>query len=239
MPSTVHEIMNRELFGLRPDESAADALGYLRALGIHAAPVIGEDARPVGMLSKTDLLGDLGAASVDDRMNKPAITVSQSDPIEHAARLAADTGLHHLVAVDDAGAAVGFVSVLDLLRGVMGLGRHHPASFPHYDEFTGLEWTNDADLSESGLQSAPDGPGLFVLIKTGAGQPDRIVWADATQNVRKALTDLTGTAQGHLAKDVQRGLLRFRAATVADPAARERAFEALGERILKSNAPPG
>lgn len=239
MAIAVKEIMNRELLSLRVEERAVDAREYIRTLGVHAAPVLDDAGKPIGMLSISDLLGELGDAKVGDRMSTPVIGVHQEDEIEGAARKFARTGFHHMVVVDADGKAVGFLSVLDTLRGMLGLPAAKPTTFPHYDEPTGLVWTDDSPLTETGVQVAPEGPGLLVLVKTVPGRVDAIVWAEASNAVRERLEAMISGASSPVAQDLAAGKLRFRAAAVPNEAAREAAFAKLGDIIISGGPPPG
>ena len=114
MARTVQEIMNRELFGVRPELPLAEARGFFRSLHVGAAPVLDEARRPLGVLSVRDVLDGDGTAG--ERMTKPAICVGVSTSIEEAARRLAQTSMHHLIVVDGGGTAVGIVSTLDVAR---------------------------------------------------------------------------------------------------------------------------
>lgn len=231
--------MNHELFALRPDEAAKDARAYLQTLGIHAAPVLDDAGKPVGMLSVSDLLGELGSVPVSERMSSPVVGIGAAEDVDAAARLFAETGYHHLVVVDEGGKAVGFLSIVDSLRALVGHKTTHPPSFPHYDRSTGLVWTDDEELTEAGVEAAPDGPGIFVLIRGGAGEVDTIVWAEPSNNVRTSLLALVAGAPSPIRGHLAHGRLRFRAASAVDPDERARAFEALGDRIISgAPAPP-
>jgi CBS domain-containing protein len=141
--------------------------------------------------------------------------VRASDPITHAARLLAETRFHHLPVVDAGGRVVGFVSALDLLCGMLGLPASHPAAFPHVDERTGLVWTDDRPLAYEHVEAAPDGPGVLVLRSASAGERDRVVWVESTDNVRRRLLELIAKPP------VGNAPLCFRAASVEDAGVRE------------------
>lgn len=231
MAMTVDEVMNRELFTLPGEELAERAVLEILGLGITAAPILDGDRRPVGVASLRDLIGSQRGPTVADRMTRPAVTVRERAGLEEAARLIAMTGVHHLVVVDNAGVAVGFVSALDLLRGLVGLPATHPPAFPHMDPRTGLTWTDVLLLDMEQVEAAPDGPGLYVLIHGGVGRPETVVWADAANNVRARLIELLSTSgRGQLSEWLERGELRFRAALVSDPERREELAEDLRMR---------
>src|SRR5205085_5868355 len=132
--------------------------------GITAAPVVDGDQRVIGLISLRDVADALPGMTVGDRMTRPAVFVRAEETISAAARLLADTGFHHLPVVDPDGRAVGFVSALDLLRGLLGEPAPHPSVFPHLEQRTGLAWTDEHPLAFDHVEAAPDGAGLLLLI---------------------------------------------------------------------------
>lgn len=228
MAKTVDEIMNKELFAVRPADLAEDVIGLISAMGITGAAVVDADGRPVGQVSLRDLLRAEGGRPVEDLMVSPAGTVLFTETIENAARHLAEKNRHRLVVVDGEGRAVGMVSALDVIRGILGMPAVHPPSFPHFDGATGLRWTDDTPVELTRVEIAPNGPGILVLVYGGAGMRERVVWAEACDNVRTRLYQILespGAEQPLLAQALRLGQLRFRAASAHDAAARERALE--------------
>lgn len=239
MARTIDEIMNREVFGIPPDELAEDALQNILALGVTGAPVLDEAGKPLGMTSFRDLLTRRGA-TVADRMTRPAVTIRTGASIREAAAGMADSGVHRLIVVDDAGLCVGVLSLLDVVRGLVGVPASHPPAFPHLDLDTGLAWTDDIPLDSDRLDQAPEGPGVLVLIRGGAGVRETPVWAEAVGDIRARLADLataTDLEPPELPELLAQGELRFRAAPIADPHARDRVHEYLLGQIQLGLAP--
>jgi CBS domain-containing protein len=232
MAKRVEEIMNRELFWVGPDERAETVLGYILALGITGVPVLDRERRPLGMVSFRDLAWGQGAR-VDERMHRPALTVRADASIEAAARLIAETGFHRLPVVDAQGRAAGVVSVLDVLRGMIGAPAPHPAQFPHYDGERGLVWTDDTPLEMDRIEAAPEAPGVLLLVQGGANVVDHIVWAEAARDLRRRLLDLLSMPQNgtpQLARILERQNVRFRAAAVDEPARAQAIAQAMASR---------
>jgi CBS domain-containing protein len=230
MAKTVQEIMNRELFSLRPDEGCEDALGFILALGISGAPVVDGAGKPIGVVSFRDLLRHAGGDDVASRMTSPALTVSEGAAIEAAARLVGERGVHRIVVVDDTGRAVGIVSSVDLVRGLLGMPPSHPTTFPHYDAVIGASWTDETELVLDQVDVAPDAAGVFVLVRGGAGITDRVVWTEGANNVRTRLYDILSLPQSDpaLRRVLETyGALRFRAAAIPDREALRHAARAL------------
>lgn len=230
----VQQIMSRPVFGCAPGEPASDALEYLQMLNIHAAPVLEEaTGRPIGIVTVSDLLGDLTRATVGDRMSEPVLFVVEGTPISRAAEVIVATGYHHLVVVDDRERAVGFLSAVDVLRAVMD----PPADEPMLPGLTELEWTAVERLSDPGLSAAPEGPGVLVLMRADHGHTPTITWAETCDSVQGRLLDLRENPPPRLARLLESDRLRYRAASVPDPAARRRVLQRILAHAAHADAP--
>ncbi|WP_428264855.1 CBS domain-containing protein [Haliangium sp.] len=234
--------MNRELFSMRANELARDALGYLASLGVSGSPVLDDEGMPIGMVSMRDLLRIDDDDVVEQHMSRPVVTVNEHNTIEDAAKLLGETGFHRLVVADEEGRAVGIISSLDIVRGLIGMPASHPPVFPHYDEDNHVIWTDDIVFELDRVEAAPDGPGVLALIHGGAGRLERMVWAEAAHNVRTRLIDMLSTPQDKfpmLQHWLDQGDLRFRAAFVADPGDREETVNALLAKTGRAPVPKG
>lgn len=228
MALTVSEIMNREVFSVRPQESANETRAAILALGITGVPVVDDEGRPLGLVSLRDLVGEKPGTTAGERMTRPAATVPADVRLGEAARRLARTRYHRLIVVDASGQVVGMLSAVDIIRGLMGLPAPHPASFPHLDRETGLSWTDDLPLDLDEIHAAPDGPGLLALLHGGAGVADRVLWAESAESVRHRLKEMLTTDQpGLLGAWLEHGGLRFRAASAPDAAERSDALAAI------------
>ncbi|HXX66852.1 MAG TPA: CBS domain-containing protein [Polyangiaceae bacterium] len=130
MSATVRDFMNPKIVYLREGTRPEVARRFIVRFGITAVPVIGPDERPVGVVSLRDLVD---CAATETRMSEPARTVGVDEPIDKAARALAEADLHHLVVVDRAGRAVGMLSALDVIRGLVGLEPKHPPAIGPFD----------------------------------------------------------------------------------------------------------
>lgn len=223
--TTIREIMTRQLFRCLPDDPAEEALEYLMMLNIHAAPVLDEDSQePKGMISLSDLTGKLGGVTVEERMSYPAAFVLQTAPLSEAARIIAHTGFHHLVVVDGEHQAVGFVSAIDVIRAQQGWTRPGAPPAEPAPGLPDLEWSGDQKLTETGILAAPDGPGIFVLMRVPEDLPATVVWVQGATDLRERLSELFEEPPARLARYLERGQLHFRAAAVHDVALRRRAL---------------
>jgi CBS domain-containing protein len=236
MPLRVSEIMNAELFDVKKDEPADLALQAILTLGITGAPVLDEHGKPLGLVSLRDLVGPRPGATAGERMTQPAATVPAYARIGTAARRLARTGYHRLVVVDGSGRAVGMVSAVDVVRGLLGLPAPHPASFPHLDRATGLSWTDEVPLDADHIPAAPEGSGVIVLLHGGPGEPECPVWAESSDHVRRRLQEMLTAAQpDRLAAWLEYGGTRFRATSAPEP---DQRAEALAEALRQVAAAP-
>lgn len=229
MAVTIGEIMNRELYSTTGGESVGNVLRDLIALGVGGCPVVNGENQVVGVISIKDMWEVSPSVTVKERMTSPAIVLHENAPIREAAMLMAEADVHRIVVVDDQ-QAVGIVSALDLIRGLLGMPTRHPGTFPHYDVATGLVWTDDYPLDHAHVEAAPDAPGVLLLIHGGAGKPETIVWGEDADNVRDRLIEYLQTPAGGatiISYWRGRGELRFRAAASTDPGEREAALEQL------------
>jgi CBS domain-containing protein len=123
--ATVGDFMNHELVylasGTRPEIATQPILDF----GITSVPVLDEERQPVGMVSLRNLVH---TSSAPPAMMEEIVSVRVDESLEDAARKLADCGLHRVVVVDSEGRAVGMLSALDALRGLLGLPPKHPAS---------------------------------------------------------------------------------------------------------------
>jgi CBS domain-containing protein len=231
--------MTPQLFSCVPGEAASGALEYLMMLNLHAAPVLDEDTHePVGMISLSDLTGELGDQTVGSRMSYPAAFVAQAAPVGEAARAIAHTGFHHLVVVDAEHRAVGFVSAIDVIRAQQGWTRPGAPSAEPAPAAPELEWSGEEKLSETGILAAPEGAGIFVLLRVPEDLAPTVLWAQATTDLRKRLGELLRDPPPRLARYLERGHLCFRAAAVPDEARRHAALASVLMGRLRLE-PPG
>jgi len=242
MAKYVHEIASTELFFLRPSDTVGHAILGVLSLGVGSAPIVDGERRPVGVVSLHDLVGEVGGTTVGERMTSPALVIDENQTVEEAARQLVDHDVHHLAVTDSADRAVGVVSSLDLVRALVGLPAHHPPAFPHQDA-AGLSWSDLTELEVDHADTAPDGPGLLVLVYDPKGRPSVPVWAESAPNVRTRVHEMLSLPQddhpwlARILREDRRGL-RFRAASVADPRARAEALERARTEVASASGLP-
>jgi CBS domain-containing protein len=133
---TAADLMTTNPQSLRQNATVAEAAAFLSTRGFSAAPVIDEAGRPVGVVSRTDLLHHHGQKAVR-LFAAPRGGGSEADasvPVQDVMTPAvfcvrADTSagkvvdkmlalnVRRLFVVDDEGVLVGVVSAFDVLRG--------------------------------------------------------------------------------------------------------------------------
>lgn len=114
------EIMARDLTCARGDFDAEQVADLMLRTHIGCVPVVDADGRPLGMITKYDLIERHGssrpALTAAQLMMPLTIAVSERATIAHAATLMAAEDIHHLLVVDDAGQLIGIVSTMDIVR---------------------------------------------------------------------------------------------------------------------------
>jgi CBS domain-containing protein len=131
---TVGEVMATEPLCIHADVKLPEVVALLVEHGISGAPVVDDDGKPIGMVSKTDLVMEDYEEAEDKElgswtglpphskklarniMTQGAVTISDRAPLAEAVVRMADHGVHRLAVVDTAGALVGVLSTLDVLR---------------------------------------------------------------------------------------------------------------------------
>lgn len=114
---------------LGPDAPVSRARELLLDRRMPGVPVVDEDGRPLGIVTRTDLLaaderegaadGDAGGSStttVADVMTAMVFALPASASLEQVAALIAYEGIQQVVITDDCGKVVGLVSSLDIAR---------------------------------------------------------------------------------------------------------------------------
>ena len=128
MAKLVEDVMSQELYSVRVTASVEEALAYLLMIDVTSSPVLGADGRLVGVVSLRDLVQQRTGRFVRDRMTPPP-TILQTALVTEAGHALAQMNLHRMVVIDDEGEAVGMVSAIDVVRGLLGAPTPHPQPF--------------------------------------------------------------------------------------------------------------
>ena len=132
----LHQIMSRKLICARPDLELSMVTRLMLHHHIGCIPVVDERQRPVGMITKLDLLEqidatmgsvrdgsplpeDLQARCADEVMMPLAFCLSECATVAHAASLMMTEDTHHVIVVGADERIVGVVSTRDIVGWVL------------------------------------------------------------------------------------------------------------------------
>lgn len=130
--SSLQAIMPRTLVCARPDLVISEVVGLMMRHRVGCVPVVDEQRRPVGVVTKFDLVeqldavmraagngcpmpADLTAQTAEDVMMPFVLALDERATIAHAAAMMTSEGTHHVLAVNRDGALVGVVSAKDII----------------------------------------------------------------------------------------------------------------------------
>lgn len=155
----VSRVMSRDLVCARPDLDAAAVVSLMIKNRVGCIPVVDQRRRPIGMITKFDLVEqieafmrsvsdgcplppDLAARTADELMLPLALTLDENATVAHAAAMMSCEDLHHVLVVGDTGELVGVVSSKDVVNWLvnndelLGLPHDHPVAKwrPYFDE---------------------------------------------------------------------------------------------------------
>jgi acetoin utilization protein AcuB len=128
---TTSDVMTKGVETVAATSDANAAWGLMRLKAVHHL-VVKDGSKLVGVLSDRDLGSRNGQAlrrgkTVVELMSRGVVTVNEEAPVRKAANLMRGRSIGSLVVTNDAGRAVGIITVADLLEFV-GRGLEHPAS---------------------------------------------------------------------------------------------------------------
>jgi CBS domain-containing protein len=138
---TAGELMTPNPLSIRDSASVTEAIRFLTNKGFSAAPVIDECGRPIGVLSRADIMihdRERGSAeslasyystpdlafvpaerdtlTVSEIMTPIVFSVRPQTPALEVAEEMVRLRVHRMFVVDDSGVLVGVISALDMLR---------------------------------------------------------------------------------------------------------------------------
>jgi CBS-domain-containing membrane protein len=122
------DLMSPNPMSVRAEATAPEVLEALTGRGYSAAPVIDERGRPIGVVSRGDLLVHererlrargrpaADAARAADLMTPAVFSVTPETPADQVVEQLRTFNVHQLYVVDDHQLLVGVITVLDVLR---------------------------------------------------------------------------------------------------------------------------
>ncbi len=115
----VRDVMAMDLFVIPVGTSRMEAAAMLAQRRVGGAPVVSRSGKPVGIVSRADLLDPRHQGEdvlVEHAMTRVLYAVKPSDPLMAAVRLMASEKIHRVLVTDEHGHLVGLVSTMDVLR---------------------------------------------------------------------------------------------------------------------------
>jgi len=118
-------IMSREVVCAREDLDVAALMDLMVRRRIGCVPVVDERGRPIGMVTKFDVVEQLLAqtfrasaavVTAADVMMPLAITLDEHATVAHAAAMMSIEDVHHIPIVAAGGALIGIISTMDIVR---------------------------------------------------------------------------------------------------------------------------
>jgi len=118
----VTEIMSRATVTSRADSSVDSLIGLMTQHHVGCIPIVDEQGRPTGIVTKLDLLEcrDEQRTTAREIMMPHAMTLNVEDTVARAASLMSSEQIHHLLVVDSNRVLVGVVSTFDITRWLAG-----------------------------------------------------------------------------------------------------------------------
>jgi CBS domain-containing protein len=122
----VFQVMTREVICAREDLEIGSLMDLMVSRHIGCVPIVDDRGRPIGMVTKFDLLEQLCAAHNPDTVSPPArasdvmmqlaFTLDEHATVAHAAAMMSVEDVHHVPIVADGGGLIGVVSTMDIVR---------------------------------------------------------------------------------------------------------------------------
>jgi CBS domain-containing protein len=117
---TARELMTPHPVSIPERASVLDAAAVLSNRDFSALAVVDDAGRPVGVLSRTDIVRreakPSGKADVWEIMTAAVLSVRPEDPAWEVVAKMAAYKVHRLFVVDRAGALIGVISAFDIVR---------------------------------------------------------------------------------------------------------------------------
>ncbi len=119
----VEQVMSREVKACKPGDTLAAAARIMWDHDIGAVPVVGEDGRPVGIVTDRDICMaacftnlPLASMPVGEHMSRKVFSVEPAASVEAAEQLMAEKQVRRLPVVGFEGELVGMITMSDLAR---------------------------------------------------------------------------------------------------------------------------
>lgn len=123
----VARLMSSDLQTVTPDTLVEEAAGVMIDNGIGCVLVVDPDSGLEGILTSTDFVKIVAERQPKDQtpvaeyMSTDVVTTTAQTPIEEAADVMLDAGVHHLPVVDETEGVIGIITTTDLTEYVAHL----------------------------------------------------------------------------------------------------------------------
>lgn len=111
-------VMSANTVCISPDLPVQQLVTLLVDRGFSGVPVIDSTGKPIGVVSRSDLLDDRRDGLVRDIMMPIAFTLPESASLSHASALMAYENIHRVPVIGLDGSVVGIVTSMDIVRWV-------------------------------------------------------------------------------------------------------------------------
>jgi CBS domain-containing membrane protein len=149
--TSIAAVMHTQPYRVTAQQPVRDLLALFLDKGISAAPVVDEQGRPIGFVSKTDVIRQLHRSNPGERretdtqvqpwwdaerlsqltvsaiMTPTVYTLTPETTVADATAVMAFEGMHHVPVVEASGTLVGMVSALDILDWMARQAGYTPA----------------------------------------------------------------------------------------------------------------
>lgn len=115
MDIRVRELMSEDVVTLRENQTIEEAKRRLYEHKVHALPVVTGDSRVLGIVTKSDLVGQMGGMEIHYIMSTELKMVGPDDPLTAATAVMEQHHVHHVPVVEGE-TLVGIISTYDLLK---------------------------------------------------------------------------------------------------------------------------
>ena len=116
----IGEIMVRDVTSVPPHATTSELVLLFLARNVSGAPVLDAYRRPIGVVSKTDVLRALANGEEEQRaadvMTPVPLSLPENASIARASAVMAYEHVHRVLVVGPDGSLVGLVSTIDVLR---------------------------------------------------------------------------------------------------------------------------
>jgi hypothetical protein len=225
---TAAEVMNRNFFHASPTDTIGVLVREMGERGLGSVIVLDRKGRPLGVATSAEVESCYDVEELTERLHHPAVCMDEHTTLDIAARALALHPSYCLVLVDACGAAVGALSPIELLRGILRIDGHHGFA-PSEDLET--SWEKAELLELDAAHRAPRAPGIILLSPGLDSSAKRVVWAEPTDDMCERLDQMLRNPQFNprleSILEVYPRTVRFRCLTIYDAGLRERLASAL------------